>query len=264
MLVCCPSNVAVDNIVELLRVKLDWLTVCRVGVAGKMSAVAKEVSLDALANERRNAKEEVKAGRARRGGNDLEIQEVGRVLDGVDVVLTTNAGAGDYKILKYFASRGKSQFVVVIDEAAQCTEPLTWIPIRLGRKVVLAGDHKQLQPTVISEEARREGLAVSMFERLVKSSEMHSAVPNCFLQTQYRMAPVIMQWSSQEFYKGKLLAANSVKDIAIAKSLRGQLKEIGQEALKMITSKEVVMIDTADCNTAEMTTGLDKSKYNLQ
>lgn len=56
--------------------------------------------------------------------------------------------------------------VVVIDEAAQALEPACWAALLKGRRAVLAGDHLQLPPTVLSEEAARRGLARTLFERL--------------------------------------------------------------------------------------------------
>ena len=56
--------------------------------------------------------------------------------------------------------------MVVIDEAAQALEPACWIALLKGRKVVLAGDHLQLPPTVVSADAAKKGLGVTLFERL--------------------------------------------------------------------------------------------------
>jgi superfamily I DNA and/or RNA helicase len=91
---------------------------------------------------------------------------------------------------------------LVIDEAGQCIEPLAWCIFPLAEKFVLAGDHLQLPPTVLSEEAARLGLNVSILEVAVQS------VKNTFLlDTQYRMRQAIAGFSSQYFYNGLLQTA---------------------------------------------------------
>jgi ATP-dependent RNA/DNA helicase IGHMBP2 len=79
--------------------------------------------------------------------------------------------------------------------------------LRAGR-VVLAGDHCQLPPTVVAQEAARGGLAVSLMERLVA---LHGPAVSRRLRDQYRMHEAIMGFSSAEFYEGDLVADDSVK-----------------------------------------------------
>ena len=96
---------------------------------------------------------------------------------------------------------------VFIDEAAQALEPACWIPITRAEKVVLAGDHWQLPPTVKSMEAQKEGLLKSLFEKTI------DRIPEAavMLQTQYRMNEQIMAFPAQWFYNNELKAANNVK-----------------------------------------------------
>lgn len=95
--------------------------------------------------------------------------------------------------------------VVVVDEASQATIPSILIPISRGKKFVLAGDHKQLPPTILSEEAR--DLSRTLFEELIRLYPEKSVL----LDTQYRMNEILMEFPSREFYDGKLKADDSVK-----------------------------------------------------
>jgi hypothetical protein len=90
--------------------------------------------------------------------------------------------------------------VVVIDEATQCIEPATLIPLLHGsEQAILVGDHFQLPPTVYSEKAGKHGLAKSLFERLVDAGLAPST-----LNVQYRMHPGISYWPAKNFYNGLL------------------------------------------------------------
>jgi superfamily I DNA and/or RNA helicase len=91
---------------------------------------------------------------------------------------------------------------LVIDEAGQCIEPLAWCIFPLAEKIVLAGDHWQLPPTVLSNEAARLGLNRSILETTISKS------PAVYLlNTQYRMRPAIAGFSSNYFYNSLLLTA---------------------------------------------------------
>src|SRR5690606_12028695 len=104
---------------------------------------------------------------------------------------------------------GARQFdLAVIDEACQSTEPACWIPLLRSQRLVLAGDHFQLPPTVVSHEAEREGFATSLQERLIEL--FGAAAISRRLTEQYRMHHAIMEFSSDEFYDGELVAHESV------------------------------------------------------
>jgi superfamily I DNA and/or RNA helicase len=94
----------------------------------------------------------------------------------------------------------------VIDEAGQAIEPACWIPILKAEKVVMAGDHYQLPPTIKSVEAAKEGLQTTLMEKLV---ELHPGTV-VLLQEQYRMHNDIMGYSSSCFYNNLLTAHFSV------------------------------------------------------
>ena len=103
--------------------------------------------------------------------------------------------------------------LLVMDEASQATEPSAWIPLLRAEKVIMAGDHFQLPPTVISKKAEEMGLAKTLFERL------HRLVGvdwKTLLRIQYRMHEKIMAFSSREFYGDKLIAHESVRRHCLA------------------------------------------------
>jgi len=121
------------------------------------------------------------------------------VLEQADVVVTTLAGAHDEGMLQYVS---KDHFdVVVIDEASQATEPQSWLGIHNAKKVILAGDHKQLPPFVNSMLAVSGGLEESILERV---SNMLNGSFVKLLSQQYRMNTRIMEWPSVQFYRAKL------------------------------------------------------------
>ena len=105
-----------------------------------------------------------------------------------------------------------------MDEASQCTEPVAWIPLQFADRLILAGDHFQLPPTVISPEAVFEGFNVSLMERLLTDLDPKLAR---LLTTQYRMHKDIMEYSSQVFYDGSLLANSSVSNALLNSLTRG-------------------------------------------
>ena len=95
---------------------------------------------------------------------------------------------------------------LVIDEAGQALEPACWIPILKAKKVVLAGDHCQLSPTVKTDSATNAGLNITLLEKTIA---LHPEAVT-LLEEQYRMHEAIMGYSSKVFYKNKLKAHTSV------------------------------------------------------
>ena len=118
---------------------------------------------------------------------------VEKILKRSNVVLCTCIGASSSLL------RNNCEFdLVVVDEAAQGIEAACWIPILLGKKCVLAGDHCQLPPTVKSAEAAKRGLAVTLFERIITDKRFAPVVK--LLDTQYRMNSLISDWASNGFF----------------------------------------------------------------
>jgi superfamily I DNA and/or RNA helicase len=103
--------------------------------------------------------------------------------------------------------------MVIIDEAAQALEATCWIPILKGRRLVLAGDHKQLAPTIKSSKAATMGLGTTLFDRLM--SRMGPSRSR-MLTVQYRMHATICGWASHEMYEDALTPAESVASREIA------------------------------------------------
>lgn len=137
----------------------------------------------------------------------LEDEVLDQVVMEAPVMIGTHTSAMD------FVLRGRDFDLLVMDEASQATEPSAWVPLLKAKKVVLAGDHFQLPPTVRSKLAEAGGLGKTLFERF------HEVLPEKFkalLRVQYRMHEAIMNFSSRQFYQGKLVADESVKKHCLA------------------------------------------------
>lgn len=132
--------------------------------------------------------------------DNLREEAVDEILAEKQVICTTNSTAGsDLMEDRHFD-------LVVIDEATQATEPSCLVPIVHGEKVVMAGDHRQLPPTVKNQKAAKKGLSETLFERLAEEHPENKTL----LETQYRMHEDIMSFSSNEFYDCKLRADEEV------------------------------------------------------
>ena len=137
----------------------------------------------------------------------LERKAVRAVLERSQVVCVTLASL-DSGVLSH------EEFdLALLDEATQATEPLALLGFLRAPKVILAGDPQQLPPTVISQEAAKQGLAVSLFERLLSD---HGEGVKRMLREQYRMNSAIMSFPSKEMYGGELRAHPSVAERTLA------------------------------------------------
>lgn len=113
--------------------------------------------------------------------------------------------------------------IAVLDEATQATEPEALVGFLCNvESAVLVGDGQQLPPTVISREAAKLGLNISLFERL----EALGVAPN-LLNTQYRMHPVIAAFPSRHFYKGKLMSGIKAKNRLVVKGVTWKNLQVG-------------------------------------
>ena len=220
VLVCAQSNTAVDWISEKL---VDCgIPVLRLGnptrVNDKMLSFTYEHrfadhpdypklwqvrrNLRELRRKRRDKGEHFhqKLERLKELAVELEVRINSDIFGQVRVIASTLVGASS-KLLD-----GKKFGTVFIDEAAQALEAACWIPIRRASRVILAGDHCQLPPTVKSMEALKGGLGKTLMERIVENK------PECvsLLQVQYRMNDEIMQFSSDYFYHGQMKSAPEV------------------------------------------------------
>ena len=227
ILVSAPSNTAVDNIakglidqhIKVLRVgntsKVDE-TVFQYTPEGKLSnskqlKEIKQLKIRAEEFRKMALKYKRSFGKAEREQRNLLFKEVKNIRTEIkklqayneeklyteaDVILGTPVGLYDTKI------NHLTFHTLVIDEAGQCIEPLAWTIFPLAQKYVLAGDHLQLPPTVLSNEAARLGLNKSILETSI------ATVKNVFLlNTQYRMREAIAGFSGNYFYNGLLLTA---------------------------------------------------------
>ncbi|WMJ73790.1 AAA domain-containing protein [Cytophagaceae bacterium ABcell3] len=258
VLVCAPSNTAVDLLTE--RLDAQGVNVLRLGNPARVTEEILSHTLDvriakhrdfklikelkrsaieyrnmALKYKRKFGKEEREQRRlilseARRLQADAEKIEkfiTDSLVNEAQVVTCTLVGAAGHFL------KGKEFSTVFIDEAAQAPEPACWIPIIKANRVVLAGDHCQLPPTVKSEEAARRGLSVTLFEKCIERQEV-----GVMLDVQYRMNKRIMGFSGEAFYKGALKAHDSVADWSISDQ-------------SPLLSAPIEFIDTAGCGFEE-------------
>lgn len=157
--------------------------------------------------------------------NKIEAYIVDDLIEKAQVITCTPVGSVNYLL------KERNFNTVFIDEAAQALEPASWIPITRAKKVVFAGDHFQLPPTVKSDEAAKKGLAVTLFERTIKVQKA-----DVMLKVQYRSNEEIMGFSSSYFYKNDLHADPSVKNNAL--DLNSPID---------LLSKPIEFIDIAGC-----------------
>lgn len=166
----------------------------------------------------------------------LELEAVNRILDGAQVVCSTNSTAGSEILF------GRKFDVIFIDEATQSVEPSCLIPIVKGRKVIMAGDHKQLPPTILSQTAK--SLEFTLFQRLL---ELYGGNIKALLRVQYRMNERIMEFSNREFYDGFLMAHPSVarhtlEDFPL--TLSPLLESEGWLRRALMPSNPLIFVDT--------------------
>jgi predicted DNA helicase len=184
----------------------------------------------------------------------LRDEAIGEVLDGADVVCSTNATAGS----DLLADREFD--VLVLDEATQATEPSCLIPITMADRVVMAGDHRQLPPTVLNEKAARRGLRTSLFEKLVRRG--YGDDIRTMLTTQYRMHEDIMGFSSEEFYDNRLRADESVRTHTL-EEFDLDLTEADPQAAEILEPREpVTFVDTAGVDAPELSREGSESREN--
>ena len=133
----------------------------------------------------------------------IENKMIKDIIETSDVILSTNSSAA-------LDSISDTKFdVVIVDEASQATIPSVLIPIAKARRFILAGDHKQLPPTIISDRAY--DLQDTLFESLIDKYPHKSQL----LNVQYRMNKVLMEFPNSEFYNNNLKSDSSVNNITL-------------------------------------------------
>ncbi len=266
VLVCAPSNAAVDLLVD--KLSEQGLNVIRLGHPARVTEQTLSKTLDARIaehpsyrelrvlrkkmeqlkskafkykrdygyHERQERKLLIQESKALKADADLlEFYIVNDLLQTAQAICCTLVGSS-HPVL-----RGKKFQTAFIDEAAQALEPASWIPILRTQRVIFAGDHQQLPPTIKSNEAAKLGLAKTLFEKGIERQPEMSAM----LKVQYRMHEDIMKFSSAYFYKDELVAHDSVK---------AELLESNESP--------VDFIDTAGCGYTEAQDAETLSRFN--
>jgi DNA polymerase alpha-associated DNA helicase A len=275
LLVCGPSNISVDNIVE--RLASHKVPMVRLGHPARLLPSVLNHSLDVLtrtseaaalvqdvrkemddkqssirktrnAKERRQIYTDLKD--LRKEYREREKGCVNNLVTGSKAVLATLHGAGGFHL------KGQEFDIVIVDEASQALEAQCWVPLLWvkANKLVLAGDHLQLPPTIKSlnskesKAAKKEAentkqkkgkageddaekpagkpakgitLETTLFDRLLA---LHGPSIKRMLTTQYRMHEKIMRFPSDELYDSKLIAADFVKD-RLLKDLKYEVQD---------------------------------------
>jgi ATP-dependent RNA/DNA helicase IGHMBP2 len=231
VLVSAPSNTAVDNLGE--RLSQLGVLVLRLGHPARVSRALEARTLDALVDEsdararakrwiaeanairrrvdKRRAREKLSWRDAREQMAEARalMRDARKALDAerevqlarAEVVCATAAG------VESAALAGRDFDLVVLDEATQAVDPIALAALARGRRAMLAGDPRQLPPTILDPEVARAGLQVTLFEALAARSGDRLVR---MLSVQYRMHEALMRFPSESLYDGKLCAAPEV------------------------------------------------------
>lgn len=265
VMVCAQSNAAVDLLVE--KLEEQQVSVLRLGHPARLTPEVIENSLDVKISKHpffkelksiRKKEEEYKRmaaqykrsfGKEERFQRDLLRKEARLYRDDAkriereitdDLMASTQVIACTLVGSTHRLVADKTFKTVFIDEGSQALEPACWIAIKKAYRVIMAGDHLQLPPTVKSYEAGKKGLEKTLFE---KAMTLDGA--SVMLNRQYRMHPQVIQFSSEHFYKGELETAEEVL-----------LRERG------ISGDHFLFIDTAGCGFNEKVKKETLSTYN--
>lgn len=221
VLVCAQSNMAVDWIAEKLVDR--GISVLRIGnptrVTDKMLSFTYERRFeghplytelwgirkairDLYASKNGSSENRhQKIARLKDRATDIEYAINQAIFSDAKVIACTLAGSANHLLM------GMKFGTLFIDEAAQALEAACWIAIRKAHRVILAGDHRQLPPTIKSLEAMRGGLDKTLMQYIVENKPKAVSL----LTVQYRMCDTIMQFPNREFYDGQLTSAPEVK-----------------------------------------------------
>jgi len=234
---------------------------CRCELNGHLKTLSNP---KARPSEKRMAYREMKT--LRKEIRNREEKVVGEILRDANVVMATNVGAASSVFKRMIDGKGEAIAfdLVIIDEAAQALEASCWISLLRGKRAVLAGDHKQLPPTIKSSvnEVQRE-LGRTLFERLMTVYERSSISCSRMLEVQYRMHRDIADWSSTAMYGGRLISHESVSDRKLASlpqviDSRTPGLSAGDDSIKDVA---LMLIDTTGCDMHEIANDAG-SRYN--
>lgn len=261
VIVCAQSNTAVDCISEKLVDR--GINVLRIGnptrINDKMLSFTYERRFeshpdypelwsirkavrDIQSNMRKKSREERdtirnRLSRLKFRATELEVKIDTELFDEARVVACTLVGSANRVMMnRHFTT-------LFIDEAAQALEAACWIAIGKADRVILAGDHHQLPPTIKCIEAEREGLGRTLMQKIAHTKPETVSL----LKIQYRMHEDIMRFSSQWFYHNELESAPEVS---------------GRGILRLDTP--IVWFDTSECDFTENTREETMSRVNRQ
>ncbi|MDW8345429.1 MAG: AAA domain-containing protein [Bacteroidia bacterium] len=276
ILVTAPSNAAVDNIAE--KASQKGIKVLRIGHPSRINQNLYQTLLTTqiqahpdykivkdMLKETENIRKKAFAFKRNFGEKEREerqellknakslkkeVQKLEKhikrtILDQAQVICTTLIGCYHPDIAH------KTYTTAIIDEATQAIEPATWLPITQAKRVILAGDHHQLPPTVKSIKASKMGLQTTLFEKI------HTAYPqkSSMLQVQYRMNAQIVQFSNQQFYHNQIQNEPQIAEHTLSNDVLPAYT---------LSPKPLVFIDTAGCGFEEVFDEQSKSLYNPQ
>ena len=287
VLVCAPSNVAVDNILERLLVHRPEVRgrYVRIGQPARVSEALQGFTLDAVTRERTEEVEELRQKVAAiqadlDAGSDgvtkerqelwkemedlrQELQVASQALDSArsevmaeaEVVLGTLTCCTPDGPLRLLPPDHFS--LSVVDECGQALEAACWLVVPRSPRLLLAGDHLQLPPTIHSRSKQvQDQLSVTLMERLLQRYSIWGGKVVMMLDIQYRMNSLIMQWSSDTFYQGKLYASPDVSEHTLA-GLPHVTPVVG------LTDTVLLLVDTAGCGLEEVCPGDSSSLANV-
>ena len=238
VIVCAQSNTAVDCISEKLVDR--GINVLRIGNPTRIND--KKAIRDIQSNMRKKSREERdtirnRLSRLKFRATELEVKIDTELFDEARVVACTLVGSANRVMMnRHFTT-------LFIDEAAQALEAACWIAIGKADRVILAGDHHQLPPTIKCIEAEREGLGRTLMQKIAHTKPETVSL----LKIQYRMHEDIMRFSSQWFYHNELESAPEVS---------------GRGILRLDTP--IVWFDTSECDFTENTREETMSRVNRQ
>lgn len=261
ILVCSSSNTAVDLLTEKLH--REGVKILRLGNPARISEEVLVNTLDAkvqqhqsykdLKSYKKTAEEYFRmASKYKRSFGHQEKQQRQLLYSEAKKLLNEARRLEDYILEDQFTKaeviactpvvssnrmmRNREFSTVFIDEAGQALEPMCWIPISRSNKVVFAGDHLQLPPTVKSKMAETGGLKKSLFEQCMQIDQV-----SIMLNTQYRMHEGIMNFSNQKFYNSELIADESVRNSLLS-----------HDTDEYLLNNSLDFIDTAGCGYSEI------------
>ncbi|MCP4501348.1 MAG: AAA family ATPase [Deltaproteobacteria bacterium] len=278
VLCLCASNAAVDHVAIGVLDKDSGISLARAGHPARVNALLEQHTLSGLTDDhslrklskklvedafsllRSVRKRSDRSGDARQNRKDakreagklfsdarrLERQAVAEVLRKTQVLFGTLTG------FQRELPTDETFDVLVVDEASQALTPAVLMALSRVKRVVLAGDHKQLPPTVKSQKAMRAGLGTTCFDALMSAGNAETY--SHMLRVQHRMHEMLMMFSSMEFYDDKLAAHNDVAEHTLA--------DLDADPVDFPAEKVLDFIDTAGAGFAENAAHDSSSRFN--